>query len=103
MAGTSFISKSTLERPPRASDHHVMILLVDDQAMVCEAVRRVVANEPDIDFHYCADAREALSLAPLGPAAHPDTQMEVIREGLGLLATATGPGGIVESSVEWPE
>ena len=40
-----------------------MVLLVDDQAMVCEAVRRALANQPDIDFHYCADAREALSTA----------------------------------------
>jgi len=31
--------------------------------MVCEAVRRALANQPDIDFHYCADAREALTVA----------------------------------------
>ncbi len=41
--------------------------------------------------------------APLGPAAHVETQMAVIREALGLLATATGPGQILESTVEWPE
>lgn len=41
--------------------------------------------------------------APLGPAGHPETQLAVIREALGLLGTATGPGNIVESSVEWPE
>src|ERR1041385_8843668 len=46
-----------------ASDYHVMVLLVDDQAMVCEAVRRALANEADIDFHYCADAREAMGIA----------------------------------------
>ena len=45
------------------ADYHVMVLLVDDQAMVCEAVRRALANQPDIDFHYCADAREALTIA----------------------------------------
>ena len=49
--------------PAAAPDYHVMVLLVDDQAMVCEAVRRALANEPDIDFHYCADAREAMSVA----------------------------------------
>src|SRR5882672_8124485 len=43
-------------------DYHVMVLLVDDQAMVCEAVRRALANQPDIDFHYCADAREAIAI-----------------------------------------
>ncbi len=41
----------------------VMLLLVDDQAFIGEAVRRAVANEPDIDFHFCAHAPEALSLA----------------------------------------
>jgi signal transduction histidine kinase len=44
-------------------DYHVMVLLVDDQAMVCEAVRRALANQTDMDFHYCADAREALAVA----------------------------------------
>ena len=51
------------ERLPPPSEYHVMVLLVDDQAMVCEAVRRVLANLTDIDFHYCADAREALAIA----------------------------------------
>jgi CheY-like chemotaxis protein/HPt (histidine-containing phosphotransfer) domain-containing protein len=47
-------------RPPQ---YHAMVLLVDDQAMVCEAVRRALANQADLDFHYCPDAREAVSLA----------------------------------------
>ena len=51
------------ERPSHPGDYHVMVLLVDDQAMVCEAVRRALLNQTDIDFHYCADAREALTLA----------------------------------------
>ncbi len=50
-------------RPVGLPDYHVMVLLVDDQAMVCEAVRRALANQVDIDFHYCADAREALAVA----------------------------------------
>src|SRR5690349_15520471 len=52
-----------LPPPATAPDYHVMVLLVDDQAMVCEAVRRALASEPDIDFHYCADAREAMGIA----------------------------------------
>ncbi len=48
---------------PPPPDYHVMVLLVDDQAMVCEAIRRALATEPDIDFHYCADAREALAIS----------------------------------------
>ena len=50
-------------RPSGLPDYHIMVLLVDDQAMVCEAVRRALANQPDIDFHYCADAREAIVVA----------------------------------------
>src|SRR5271169_2999499 len=50
-------------RPSFAPSYHVMVLLVDDQAMVCEAVRRALANQPDIDFHYCADAHEAIVVA----------------------------------------
>src|SRR6188474_2870717 len=49
--------------PQQPPEYHVMVLLVDDQAMVCEAVRRALASEPDIDFHYCADAREAMAVA----------------------------------------
>jgi signal transduction histidine kinase/HPt (histidine-containing phosphotransfer) domain-containing protein len=45
------------------SEYHVMVLLVDDQALVCEAVRRALANQPDIDFHYCADSKDALAIA----------------------------------------
>src|SRR5690242_2229592 len=44
-------------------DYHVMVLLVDDQAMVCEAVRRALANQTDIDFHYCAEAKDAILIA----------------------------------------
>src|SRR5258707_8730943 len=49
--------------PGPGTDYHVMVLLVDDQAMVCEAVRRALANQGDLDFHYCAEAREAITLA----------------------------------------
>ena len=58
----NFTLSSEPERggPPQ---YHAMVLLVDDQAMVCEAVRRALAHQPDIDFHYCADAREAISIA----------------------------------------
>src|SRR5258706_5273651 len=51
------------ERPAQAPEYHAMVLLVDDAAMVCEAVRRALANQADIDFHYCPDAREALNIA----------------------------------------
>src|SRR5438270_3487830 len=51
------------ERAASAQPTQAMVLLVDDQAMVCEAVRRSLANQGDINFHYCSDAREAINVA----------------------------------------
>lgn len=46
------------------AEHYLsMVLLVDDQVMVCEAVRRSLMSEADIDFHYCTDPLEAMKLA----------------------------------------
>ena len=39
-----------------------MVLLVDDQAMVGEAVRRMLATEADLDFHYCGNPEQALTV-----------------------------------------
>jgi PleD family two-component response regulator len=38
----------------------VRVLLVDDQAIVGEAIRRMLADEPDVDFQYCSDSAEAV-------------------------------------------
>jgi len=38
----------------------VRVLLVDDQAIVGEAIRRMLADEPDVDFHCCSDSAEAV-------------------------------------------
>ena len=40
-----------------------MVLLVDDQVMIAEAVRRALAGELNIEFHFCADPRQAVSIA----------------------------------------
>jgi two-component system chemotaxis family response regulator WspR len=40
-----------------------IVLLVDDQALVGEAVRRMLADQSDIQFHYCGNAVEALATA----------------------------------------
>ena len=47
----------------RVPHSRTMVLLVDDQAMVAEAVRRLLAGLPDIDLHYCADGNEAIKQA----------------------------------------
>ncbi len=44
-------------------DSAVMVLLVDDQAMIGEAVRRALADEPGIDFHFCSDPHQAVAVA----------------------------------------
>ncbi len=46
-----------------AQDYSAMVLLVDDQVMVAEAIRRCLANQPNVDFHYCIDPTEAIRLA----------------------------------------
>jgi len=48
---------------PMAADMPVMVLLVDDQTIVAEAVRRALADDPNIDFHYCSRADEAMEAA----------------------------------------
>ncbi|HKY34473.1 MAG TPA: diguanylate cyclase [Polyangiaceae bacterium] len=39
------------------------MLLVDDQAIVAEALRLLLANQPDIELHVCSDAALALPMA----------------------------------------
>ncbi len=43
--------------------HRITVLLVDDQAIIGEAVRRMLMTEEDIDFHYCQDATMAIKMA----------------------------------------
>ncbi|KTS99922.1 response regulator [Pseudomonas parafulva] len=46
-----------------ADENSAMVLLVDDQAMIGEAVRRGLADEDNIDFHFCADPHQAVQQA----------------------------------------
>jgi sigma-B regulation protein RsbU (phosphoserine phosphatase) len=41
----------------------IRVLLVDDQPMVGEAVRRMLADEPGIEFRYCPDPAGAIDTA----------------------------------------
>jgi len=43
--------------------HKITVLLIDDQAMIAEAVRRSLSSEEDIEFHYCQDSTKAIKLA----------------------------------------
>jgi phosphoserine phosphatase RsbU/P len=46
-----------------APEHPVTVLLVDDQAIIAEAVRRMLAAESGIQFHYCSDPTQAIEMA----------------------------------------
>lgn len=41
----------------------IAVLLIDDQPIVAEAVRRMVESEQSINFYYCEDATQALQMA----------------------------------------
>src|SRR5712692_5026563 len=64
------ISKNNLDRttstPATSSsltEHPVTVLLIDDQRMIGEAVRRMLVGESDIHFHYCEDPTQAIKIA----------------------------------------
>jgi len=50
------------------TQHAITVLLIDDQAMVGEAVRRMLAADEDIIFYYCQDPTKAIHTASeIGP------------------------------------
>ena len=48
------------------TDSRVRVLLVDDQAIIGEAVRRMLAAETDIDFQHCLDPTKAMAAVAAG-------------------------------------
>jgi sigma-B regulation protein RsbU (phosphoserine phosphatase) len=53
---------------PALTQHKITVLLVDDQPIVGESVRRMLLGEDDIVFHYCKDATRAVDRAnEIGP------------------------------------
>src|SRR3569623_1533489 len=55
------IAESSAALPDAASTTRV--LLVDDQAIVAEAIRRMLATEENLEYHYCADPARAIAEA----------------------------------------
>ena len=49
--------------PAPAPERPVAVLLVDDQLLFGEAVRRMLVSEPDVRYRYVADPRQALDVA----------------------------------------
>lgn len=46
---------------PTSAEYKVRVLLVDDQLIIVEAVRRMLASHPDIEYHYVTDPDAALA------------------------------------------
>ena len=44
-------------------EYALRVLLIDDQALIGEAIRRALAGEPNLQFQYCAKPLEALKAA----------------------------------------
>lgn len=51
------------EQEPRLTSFKVRVLLVDDQLIIVEAVRRMLSDQHDIEFHYVTDALLAVQTA----------------------------------------
>ncbi|MBI1390638.1 MAG: SpoIIE family protein phosphatase [bacterium] len=58
----------TTQKHPSGSVPKIAVLLVDDQAMVGEAVRRMLSSFDDIELHYCQDPANAI---PAAERIHP--------------------------------
>jgi len=50
------------KEPEDIKSYRITVLLVDDQPMIAEAVRRALVEE-DLDFHYCQDPTDAVKMA----------------------------------------
>ncbi len=55
--------ETTIEVIVPDTEQRAVVLLVDDQAMVAEGIRRMLLDAPEIDFHYCSDPRQAINKA----------------------------------------
>ncbi|WP_377703901.1 diguanylate cyclase [Pseudoduganella sp. UC29_71] len=53
------------ELEPARTAFKVRVLLVDDQLIIVEAVRRMLSDQPDIEFHHVTDAALAQQTAAL--------------------------------------
>lgn len=55
--------QDTAPEQPDAARHMCRVLLVDDQPIVGETVRRALLAEPNTEFHYCMNPDQALHVA----------------------------------------
>ena len=53
----------TTSSEPAVTAFHVRVLLVDDQRIIAEAIRRMLADQEDIEYHFVTDANLAVAEA----------------------------------------
>lgn len=63
---TTELSRTGEISPAEAPAGTIAVLLIDDQPLIGEAVRRMLDGEPGIDFRYCANPLDALAVAREG-------------------------------------
>jgi adenylate cyclase len=56
-------SEKTMSDSVSLTPHRITVLLVDDQPIIGETLRRMLATEHDIDFHFCQDPTQAIKMA----------------------------------------
>nr|MBF0222167.1 diguanylate cyclase [Desulfobulbaceae bacterium] len=57
------MQKPLFENIQPLNSYQISVLLIDDQPMIAEAVRRSLQDERDIEFHYCSDPTKAIKIA----------------------------------------
>lgn len=48
---------------PMFDNHPIIVMLVDDQPFVAQAISLQLGSDPDINFHYCANPDQAIATA----------------------------------------
>lgn len=60
---TQQITSPVIEQTPVMDETVVRVLLIDDQPIVAESIRRLLASEPGIQLFYCQHAQQAIPMA----------------------------------------
>ncbi|MFL6660090.1 MAG: diguanylate cyclase domain-containing protein [Massilia sp.] len=55
----NFMSDASTSAPAALTEFPIRVLIVDDQRIIIEAVRRMVASAPEIEFHFVTDSLSA--------------------------------------------
>jgi sigma-B regulation protein RsbU (phosphoserine phosphatase) len=59
----NFPTQERTEQATQLTEHGITVLLIDDQAIIAEAVRRMLHEAPDIRFHFCQNPARAIQMA----------------------------------------